>query len=68
MDDDVCGECPPEFKDQLTINGKETDVFFKFVRKRVWTSRLSVRVLSFCEWNDVPENLIRCEALPCFSA
>ena len=32
-DEDVCGECPPEFKHQLAAEGKETDVLFKFVKK-----------------------------------
>ena len=30
-DEDICGECPPEFKDQLAA--KKTDVLFKFVKK-----------------------------------
>ena len=32
-DEDICGECFPEFKDQLAAGGKKTDVLLKFVLK-----------------------------------
>ena len=32
-DEDICGECPPEFKDQLAAEGKDTDVLFMLSRK-----------------------------------
>ena len=54
-DEDICGECPPEFKDQLAAEGKETDVLFKFVKKSVRTSGWASRVLRFCERSGVPE-------------
>ena len=37
-DEDICGECLPEFKDQLVAKGENTDVLFKFVEESVWTS------------------------------
>ena len=65
-DEDICGECPPEFKDQLAAEGKETDVLFKFVKK-VYGRRDGPQ--GFCDFvNGVmcQKNLIRCEALPYF--
>ena len=65
-DEDICGECPPEFKDQLAAEGEDTDVLFKFVKK-VYGRR--DRPQGFCDFvNGVmcQKNLIRCEALPCF--
>ena len=32
-DENICGECPPEFKNQLIAERKKTDVLFKFVKK-----------------------------------
>ena len=57
-DEDICGECLPEFKDQLAAEGEDTDVLFKFVKK-VYGRRDGPQVM--CQ-----KNLIRCEALPCF--
>ena len=65
-DEDICGECLPEFKDQLAAEGEDTDVLFKFVKK-VYGRRDGPQ--GFCHFmNGVmcQKNLIRCEALPCF--
>ena len=32
-DEDTCGDCLSEFKDQLAAEGEDTDVLFKFVKK-----------------------------------
>ena len=37
-DRDICGQCPPEFKDQLAAEGEVTDVLFKFWQESVLTS------------------------------
>ena len=65
-DEDICGECSPEFNDQLAAEGEDTDVLFKFVKK-VYGRRDGPQ--GFCDFvNGVmcQKNLIRCEALPCF--
>ena len=66
-DEDICGECPPEFKDQLAAEGEDTDVLFKFVKK-VYGRRDGPQ--GFCdsgEWSDVPEESHSIGThLPCF--
>ena len=65
-DEDICGECPPEFKDQLAAEGKETDVLFQVCQESVRTSGLSPRFCDFVNGGMCQKNLISCEALPCF--
>ena len=64
--EEICGKCFQEFKDQLATEGEDPDVLFKFVKK-VYGRRDGPQ--GFCDFvNGVmsQKNLIRCEAHPCF--
>ena len=54
-DEDICGECPPDLKDQLAAEGKGMDVGMLPKGSAIFVNGV------MCQ-----KNLIRCEALPCF--
>ena len=47
-DEDISGECHPEFKDQLAAEGEDTDVLFKFVKSLMWLKNEQAEVLRDC--------------------
>ena len=64
-DEDICGECPPGFKDQLAAEGEDTNVLFKFVKKCTGRPDGPQGFCDFVSGVMCQMNLIRC-ALPCF--